>query len=163
MISAFHEMRAAFSSRQPLHLILVGDGREQKNLERQTADYGMRDNVHFAGFQGNPAHWMGLFDSMVQPSLTEGTPNSVLEALCLHIPVIATAVGGVPDLITDHDNGLLVPPKNISALAAAMQHLVLDSELRLRLANAAQETNRVYSPSVQKEKLMAVYQTALAS
>lgn len=163
MISAFRETHAALGSRQPLHLIVVGNGREQKNLERQAADYGLRNNIHFAGFQGNPALWMSLFDSMVQPSLTEGTPNSVLEALCLRVPVIATAVGGVPDLITNNDNGLLVPPRDIFALSAAMQRLVLDAGLRLRLANAAQETDRVYSPSVQKQKLMAVYQTALAS
>lgn len=163
MISAFHKTHIALGSRQPLHLIVVGDGREQKNLERQAADYGLRNNIHFAGFQGNPAHWMNLFDSMVQPSLTEGTPNSVLEALCLRVPVIATAVGGVPDLITNNDNGVLVPPKDTSALAAAMERLVLDSELRLRLANAAQETDRAYSPSVQKQKLMAVYEAVLAS
>ncbi|HEX5234115.1 MAG TPA: glycosyltransferase [Silvibacterium sp.] len=163
MISAFREANAIFGAARPLRLIVVGDGREQEALERQAADYGLRDKIYFAGFQGNPGDWMALFDCMVQPSLTEGTPNSVLEALCLSVPVIATAVGGVPDLIANGENGLLVPPKNAASLANAMGRLILDIELRLRLANAAHETSRAYSPSAQKEKLLAVYRTVFAS
>lgn len=163
MVSAFREAHAALAPRKPLHLIVVGDGREQQALERQASEYGLRDKVYFAGFQGSPGTWMNLFDCMIQPSLTEGTPNSVLEALCLRVPVIATTVGGVPDLIVNEDNGLLVPPKDTSALAAAMRRLVLDSGLQQRLANAAAETSRIYSPAVQKEKLLAVYETVLAS
>jgi glycosyltransferase involved in cell wall biosynthesis len=163
MITAFREAHNAISAQRPLYLIVVGDGREQEALERQASEYGLRDKIRFAGFQGNPAQWINLFDCMVQPSLTEGTPNSVLEALCFRVPVIATAVGGVPDLITNEHNGMLIPPKDSAALAASMQRLVLDSALRNRLSNAAQEVSRIYSPAAQKEKLLAVYRTALAS
>lgn len=163
MISAFRETQAALGPNRPLHLLVVGDGREQEALERQAAEYKLSGKIYFAGFQGNPATWMGLFDCMVQPSLTEGTPNSVLEALCLRVPVIASAVGGVPDVIRNEVNGLLVPPKDVSSLAAAMQRFVLDAALRERVTNAAQETSRIYSPSAQKEKLLAVYQTVFAA
>jgi glycosyltransferase involved in cell wall biosynthesis len=163
MISAFRDACAALVPERPLYLIVVGDGREQESLERQASQYGIRDKVHFAGFQGSPGAWMKLFDCMIQPSLTEGTPNAVLEALCLNVPVIATAVGGVPDLIANEDNGLLVPPSDVASLALAMERIVLDSGLRRRLADAAQETSQIFSPAAQKEKLLAVYQTALAS
>lgn len=163
MISAFLQANVMLRTERPIHLLVVGDGREQESLERQASEFHLSDKIHFAGFQGNPAAWLNLFDCMIQPSLTEGTPNSVLEAICLNVPVIATAVGGVPDLIANEENGLLVPPKDAPAIAAAMKRMVLDSALRRRLANAAQETSRNYSPATQKQKLIAVYETALAS
>jgi glycosyltransferase involved in cell wall biosynthesis len=163
LISAFHQLSSSLQGQRKLSLIIVGDGREQKQLERLAAELGIGDQVYFAGFQGNPADWMNLFDCMVQPSLTEGTPNSVLEALCLGVPVVATAVGGVPALIDDGSNGLLVPPKNAGALAEAMNRVVVDADLRSRLAAAAGSTDSVYSPSTQREKLIAVYEMAFAS
>jgi glycosyltransferase involved in cell wall biosynthesis len=163
MISAFHEALQTLDTQRPIALVVVGDGREQPALERQAADFGLCDRIRFVGFQGNPGQWMQLFDCMIQPSLTEGTPNSVLEALCLGVPIIATAVGGVPDLITHGENGLLVPPRDATALATAMAQLALDPDLRRRLANSAQQTNHVYSPAAQKEKLLAVYRTACAA
>lgn len=163
LISAFGEACSMLGNEHPLHLIVVGDGREQAALERQTAELKLEGKVHFAGFQGNPARWMMLLDCLVQPSLTEGTPNSVLESCCLRVPVIATAVGGVPDIITHELNGLLVPSKDSRALALAMKRLVLDPSLRHRLADAAGEARSSYSPAVQKQKLIAVYEKAFAS
>lgn len=160
MISAFREVSEGLKSGRPLELIVVGDGREHGPLERQAAEMGIRDRVRFTGFQGNPGEWMKLFDCMIQPSLTEGTPNSVLEAMCLGVPVIATAVGGVPDLIADGVNGLLAPPRDAAALAAMMRRAVLDPELCARLSRAAEVTAGVYSPEVQQRKLMAVYERA---
>lgn len=163
MLSAFRKAHAALGSARPLHLIVVGDGREQEALERQARDYGLLNKIHFAGFQGNPERWLKLFDCLVQPSLTEGTPNAILEAICLGVPVVASEVGGVPDLITHEDNGLLVPPKDVNALAAAMQRMARDPDLCHRLAAAAQQGGRVYAPAVQKEKLLSVYDTVFAS
>ena len=163
MLDAFARTQKLLGSAHPLYLILVGDGREQPALERIAAQSSLGQRIRFAGFQGNPGQWMRLFDCMVQPSLTEGTPNSVLEAFCLGVPVIATAVGGVPDMITHGDNGLLVPPRDAVSLAAAMAQLVVDSRLRRRLSTAMQQTSSIYSPSAQKERLLAVYRVASAA
>lgn len=160
LISAFHELCTSESSARSLFLIVVGDGREQEALEKQAAELQIRDRVHFAGFQGNPADWMRLFDCMVQPSLTEGTPNSVLEALCFQIPVVATAVGGVPDLIVDNSNGLLVPAKDAHALAESMKKIADSPELRARLAGGANDIKSEYSPDTQRKKLVEVYEIA---
>jgi len=163
MIDAFHQVQAKLGDSRRLHLIVVGDGHEQPALEQQAAGYGLAGRVHFAGFQGNPERWMRLLDCLVQPSLTEGTPNSVLEAMYFNVPVIATSVGGVPDLITHGDNGLLAQPGDVDALSSAMCQIVLDADLRNRLAGASQQPDWSYSPAVQKEKLLAVYKTALAA
>ncbi len=163
LISAFQEVCSMLGDGYPLHLIIVGDGREQPSLERQTSELKLQGKIHFAGFQGNPGQWMMLLDCLVQPSLTEGTPNAVLESCCLHVPVIATAVGGVPDIITNELNGLLVPAKDPKALALAMKRFVLDPALRQKLVNAADGAGSTYSPAVQKQKLIAVYEKAFAS
>lgn len=158
MVAAFRQINDILGDKVPLRLIIVGHGREQESLERQAAEYGLRDKIHFAGFSGNPGLWMQLFNCMIQPSLLEGTPNTVLEALSLGVPVIATTVGGVPDLIVNEQNGLLVSPGNSAALAAAMKQLVLDPALQRRLANAVLATNRIYTLAAQKENLIAVYE-----
>lgn len=158
MVSAFHKLCAAAGHDAKLFLIIVGDGKEQASLERQASQLGVREKVYFAGFQGNPAEWMQLFDCIVQPSLTEGTPNAVLEALCLRVPVIATAVGGVPDLIVDGRNGLLVPSEDVNRLAEAMKRMQRSPDLRSQLIAGAMELTLEYSPAHQRQKLIEVYE-----
>jgi glycosyltransferase involved in cell wall biosynthesis len=161
LISAFHELYKTVGPDVPMSLIVVGDGREQKALEQQVLQLKIRDKVLFAGFQGNCAEWMRLLDCMVQPSLMEGTPNSVLEAICLRIPVVATAVGGVPDLISDGRSGLLVPACDPHAMAVAMRKIIDSPELRSRIVTGGAGVREKQSPARQKEKLMEVYGHAL--
>lgn len=161
LISAFHELYETVGQKVPMSLIVVGDGREQKALEQQASQLKIRNKVLFAGFQGNCAEWMRLFDCMVQPSLTEGTPNSVLEAICLQVPVVATAVGGVPDLISHERSGLLVPACDPHAMAGAMQNIIESPELRSRIAAGGAAVREKQSPACQKEKLIEVYGRAL--
>jgi glycosyltransferase involved in cell wall biosynthesis len=163
LISAFHDLCTRTSATVSLSLIVVGDGREQEALEQQASQLGIRDRVVFAGYQGNIADWMRLFGCMVQPSLTEGTPNSVLEALCLQVPVIATAVGGVPDLVMHGCNGLLVPAEDATQLADAMKLVLESAELRDRLIAGGAAVKAEYSPEVQRQKLIKVYETAFRS
>ena len=157
MISAFHQLCAQTPAETPLHLIVVGDGREQKPMEEQASHLGIREKIYFAGFQGNCTEWMQLMDCLVQPSLTEGTPNAVLEALCLRVPVIASAVGGVPDLIVDGRNGLLVPAGDVDRLAIAMKKMWSSPELKNEFAVAAAELTREYTSAHQRTKYIQLY------
>jgi glycosyltransferase involved in cell wall biosynthesis len=118
--------------------------------------------VHFAGFRENPADWMRLFDCMVLPSLTEGTPNAVLEAMSMQIPTIASSVGGVPDLIADERNGLLVEPGDSGALAAAMSRVLRSPQLCRQLMEGAAGVSEEYSPAGQREKFLAMYAMVLS-
>jgi glycosyltransferase involved in cell wall biosynthesis len=157
MVSAFHKLCEKTGTGSKLSLIVIGDGREQGPLEQQASELGIRDIVYFAGFQGDCTEWMQLLDCMIQPSLTEGTPNAVLEALCLRVPVIATAVGGVPDLIADGRNGLLVPAADINRLVEAMERMRNCPELRRRLTADVDEMTQEYSPAHQRQRLIELY------
>ena len=157
MVSAFHKLCAEAPAGAQLYLIIVGDGKEEQSLKQQATQLGIREQIHFAGFQGSPTEWMQMMDCLVQPSLTEGTPNTVLEALCLKLPVIASAVGGVPDLIVDGKNGLLVSAADVDQLTAAMKKMWLSPDLRGQLAAGAEDLLQEYSPAYQRQRLIEVY------
>jgi glycosyltransferase involved in cell wall biosynthesis len=157
MVSAFHKLCTEAPVGAPLYLIIVGDGKEEQPLKQQATQLGIREQIHFAGHQGSCTEWMQMMDCLIQPSLTEGTPNTVLEALCLKVPVIASAVGGVPDLIVDGRNGVLVPAGDVAQMAAAMKKIWLSPDLRMRLAAGDDDLLREFSPAYQRQKLIAVY------
>lgn len=162
LLTAFRELLELPGVQRPLFLIVVGNGAEQSGLEQQAEQLGIRDALYFAGYQGNCAPWMQMMDCMVQPSLKEATPNTVLEALYLNVPVLATAVGGVPDLIQNSVNGLLVPAAEPSAMARAMARLASDTALCRQLTEGGSELTREYSPQRQRERLLALYDEVFA-
>ena len=94
----------------------------------------------FAGFQPDILEWLPAVDILVLPSLTEGTPMAVLEAMSIGVPIVASAVGGLPDFIETGVNGLLVNPGDVSALAGSMVTLKSDTALRERIAAEALKT-----------------------
>ncbi len=104
-------------------LVLLGDGPCRAALERRAAAAGLAGRVHFAGAlcQADVARWIGAASLLCLPSLNEGTPNVVVEALASGVPVVASRVGGVPDLVRDGVNGLLVAPADSPALADALE------------------------------------------
>ena len=106
-----------------MRFVLVGDGVCRRALETQVRDRGLEDCFHFAGFQKRPAPYLSSFDCFVLPSLSEGLSSSILSAMAASLPVIATNVGGIPELIQHEENGLLVPPADPIALAQAIQRL----------------------------------------
>ena len=118
----------------PVKLIIVGDGPERSALEQQVKARGLESMVIFAGFQTDIENWLPVFDSFVLPSLTEGTPMALLEAMAVGVPVIATAVGGVPKVVTDGVNGLLVPPGEIGPISKKIQLLKGNPDFMRRLS-----------------------------
>lgn len=123
-------------------LLVVGDGPSRPGLERQAIDRGVGSRVVFTGFRTDTDVWYSALDAFVLPSLTEGTPMALLEAMNHGVPAIASAVGGVPAVLTDGANGLLVPPGDVARLAAAMETLAASSSLRRTLAEAGAQTVR---------------------
>ena len=129
---------------------------------RRPEALGIEAHVCFAGFQRRSAAWMRVMDCLVQPSLTDGTPNSVLEAMLLGIPVIATDTGGIPDVIDAGETGLLVEPDSPVAMAEAMKKMVRSSTLRNQLASEAKyRVAREFSPTRQRELLEMLYSTMI--
>lgn len=147
---------------QPMEVLLLGEGREENALRAQARRLGIEARVCFAGFQRRPAAWMKVMNCLVQPSLTDGTPNSVLEAMLLGIPVIATDTGGIPDVIDAGETGLLVEPDSPVALAEAMKKMVRSSTLRSQLAAEAKyRVAKEFSPTRQRELLEMLYSTMM--
>lgn len=146
-------------------LVIAGTGPERGALERLAAQLGVGDSVDFTG-QLDRAAMADRFsrsDIMVNPSLVDNMPNSVLEALACGVPVVSTNVGGVPYIVADSHTALLVPPRQPEAMAAAILRLHADPALGRRLAAAGlAEIQRYTWPHV-RDTLGAVYEGALAA
>ena len=122
-----------------VELFVLGDGSERPALEREAETLGVSDRVRFLG-AGTRDDVLRLFraaDAVLVTSAWENLPHTVLEALAVGTPVIATAVGGIPEVVVDGENGLLVPPHDVDAIAAAVARLVREEDLRRALAAAA--------------------------
>jgi len=121
-----------------LHLVLVGDGEIRDDLEELAAELDIGERVHFTGFRPNEPNLHHVFDVSVLTSLTEGFPNSLVEAMAAGRPVVATAVGGNVDAVRP-ETGFLVPAGEPEALASAIERFVSDDALRIRMGTAARE------------------------
>ena len=122
-----------------MHLAIVGDGPLLPNLLAQTRRLGISNQVFFLGEQEDIPTFLAGLDVFVLSSQFEGLPNAVLEAMAAGLPVAATAVGGVPELVVPGETGLLVPSNEPQALALALSHLLADEPQRKRLGQAGQE------------------------
>ena len=144
------------------HVVVVGDGGERPALEALAVELGIADRVHFAGHRANRPNLHALFDVSVLCSAREGFPNAVVEAMAAGRPVVATAVGGVPDAVVDGETGRLVPSGDPTALADALQALLVDVDLRDRMGRAARERARArYHERMVMPRLMALYERAV--
>jgi len=108
--------------------VLVGDGPLRATIEEQVHTVGLDANFVFTGAILDASRAMPAFDLFVLPSLEEGMPNVVLEAMAAGVPVVATDVGGTPEVVVDGKTGLLVPPRCPASLAAAVTELIRDTE-----------------------------------
>lgn len=125
------------SDRHPgLRLVVVGDGEERDALEAQASACNVADQVFFCGARSDIAHLLEAVDVYVQPSRYEGVSNAILEAMYLGKAIVATWVGGTPEIIEDGCDGLLTDP-SVGGLEAAMERLLDAPELRKRLGCAA--------------------------
>jgi glycosyltransferase involved in cell wall biosynthesis len=119
---------------------IVGDGALRAPLEAQCRSLGLDEHVQFVGHVSDVPSHLHRSSVFAFPSLMEAAPNAVFEAMAGGLPVVATAVGGIPELIEDERNGLLVPPGQASALAAALERVLRDEPLAHRLGAAARAT-----------------------
>lgn len=140
-------------------LVLVGIGPDEEALRALAAELGLADRVFFLGFRKDMHCIYNGLDLVVQSSYTEGMPNVILEAMAMQVPVVATAVGGTPELIDDGVHGLLAPPRDANALAERLQTALRDPEARSRMAAAARErVEREFDSAVRLDRMAAFYQ-----
>jgi glycosyltransferase involved in cell wall biosynthesis len=131
------EALAAFPSLSNVQLLVVGGGERHDALVEQAASLGLSARVHFLGPRRDLGNLLAAMDVFVMPSLWEGLPLSLVLAMSASLPVVATAVAGIPEVVSDGRSGLLVPPGDSAALGSALERVAADSSLRERLGRDA--------------------------
>lgn len=155
LIKAIAILKPEFPS---LLLVLIGSGPKRADLEALAVAEGVESIVRFAGLREPPPNLHSIFDVSVLCSVSEGFPNTIVEAMAAARPVVGTDVGGVPDAVREGENGRLVPAQDPTALAAALAPLLRDRELRRRMGAAGQRIAREeYSARTVLPRLAALY------
>lgn len=137
-----------------IRLIFVGDGEQRSGLEQTVSQHGLADKVLFAGTRNDIPGLLEAFDIFVLPSISEGLPMAVLEAMAAGKPIVATRVGQIPQVIRHNYSGLLVEPANSEQLAGAIESLILDPKNAEALAV---EARRVVEASFSNKAMTAEY------
>lgn len=145
-------------------LVFVGDGPERERLFVAARSFGLAETVIFPGQIRNVQPFYALADVMVLPSHSEGSPYVLLEAMVAKIPIVSTAVGGVPEMVEDQVSGLLVPVRDPNAMAAAIGRVLTDPELARKLTtNASTLVSTRYSPETYVRSLVAIYDEVIST
>ena len=158
----FHAVKKIQERYRNIVLLIVGDGSLRNELEVMARDLNVRSI--FAGWQRDTAPYYSIMDIFVLPSLFEGVPNVILEAMAMKIPVIATKVGGNPDILSNGKNGFLVPVRNVQQLALALEKLIGDDNLRAQMgAIERQKVEAQFLWSKTAENVEKVYTDCIES
>jgi glycosyltransferase involved in cell wall biosynthesis len=157
-LTLMEAFRRALAFHPNLHLLMVGDGDQKAEALSWTGEAGLADRISFQGFRQDVPDILAGADIYVLPSLWEGLPIGLLEALAMGKAVIATAVDGTREIVHDGYNGLLVPPGDAAALGEALGHLAGDAALRKCLAGRALETvNQRFNAAEMTRKIETIY------
>jgi glycosyltransferase involved in cell wall biosynthesis len=140
-------------------LIMVGDGTLRNELTRLSKSLGLENSVEFTGFVPFPEipSYLSRFSILVLPSRSEGMPNALLQAMAAGLPVVATRVGGIPEIVEDHVEGLLVEPNSPDDLAKAINELMSSESLCLTLGQNAKAKAANYSD----DRIIRIYESLL--
>ncbi len=145
-----------------LCFVVAGDGPDGPMLKEMARSLGVEGRFIFAGQIADLKPYYTLANLVVLPSHSEGSPNVLLEAMAAGLPIIATSVGGIPEIVENEKQALLVEKQNPRALAEAMERLLNNADLRKRLAEASQQTVSAYSPTAYCDSILSLYKECLA-
>ncbi len=154
-IAAFSKIAEEF----PLvEFFIIGDGEQRTVIENLVAEYGLKQRVHVYGHLQDAPQYLSAFDIFVLPSRSEALGYVILEAGMAKLPVVASRVGGIPEIITDRKEGLLVESGNVLQLADALKELISRPDLRMQFGNALYEkVTRDFSEKEMIEKTLSLY------
>jgi glycosyltransferase involved in cell wall biosynthesis len=163
-IYLFQAIKKILAALPKTRLLVIGDGPLREKLEILSVSLGLGSAVSFLGFRQDVVALMKISDMMVLPSLREGLPNVILEALALAKPVVATQVGGIPEIIRDGETGLLVPPKDPERLAEALLHLLRNPEKGKEFGERGKAiVTQEFNVETMVHKIAEVYREVLSS
>lgn len=142
-----------------VEFVIIGDGDLRPALEKQIKELEISNNIQLSGQISNASQLLSAFDIFVLPSVKEGFPYALLEAMHAQLPIIATTVGGVPEIIQDSKNGILVPPTDDEALTIAINKLLQNKNLAEQFARQANsDVNTKFTLQEMIEKTAALYE-----
>ena len=141
--------------------IFTGDGYLKQNLEKKAFDLGIKENIIFLGWRDDVPKIISIFDIFVLPSLNEGMGRVLVEAMALGKPIVASGIGGIPDLVAHGKNGFLIPPKNPKELAKYIQVLLEDKDKRKKMGLAGKEMASNFSEEKMVERIDNLYKKLL--
>jgi glycosyltransferase involved in cell wall biosynthesis len=139
-------------------LLLIGDGCQEQDLREEARALGIADRVVFAGFTRDTRAWQTLLDIQVFPSLWEGTPLTLFEAMAMARPIVATYVDGLGEVLEHDVTGLLIPPKDPAALADAFAALLAEPKRAMALARNAHEAGKAYDIQNAVDRMQEIYE-----
>ena len=143
------------------YFVFAGDGPLRQRLERKAYELGINTNMRFLGWRNDVTRVISIYDIFVFPSLNEGMGRVLVEAMALGRPVVASNVGGIPDLVTHGKTGFLVPPKDPGQLVRYIQVLIEDEGKRKRLGQAGKEMALNFKIEIMVEKIAELYDELL--
>ena len=152
----------AFSGRPGVRLLMAGQGSLMERTRRRAEELGVDDRVHFMGVRGDIPELLSACDLFVLASDWEGASVAIIEAMAARLPAVATAVGGVPELLLDGETGLLVPPGQPATLGSALAILVDDPARRARMADAAHRRAAQFDVSRMVDSYSALFERVAA-
>jgi glycosyltransferase involved in cell wall biosynthesis len=140
------------------YLIIVGEGPERPVIEQKIRDLNLAASVKLTGQQDSAEPYYGIANVAVLSSLSEGSPNALLEAMAAGVPVVATRVGGIPEIVTHGESSLLIEPRDTSAMSNAIASILSDTELAQRLVeNSSERIRWHHTPELRVRKLADIY------
>lgn len=146
------------------HLVIFGDGEMRESWMTLAGSLGLDGRVHWAGYRSDVERFLAGCDVFVHPTFEDAFPTVLLEAMAAGLPVIASSVGGIPEIVNPELTGRLVPPRNEEALAAAIVELLGDGQLRLHLGEAGRRVAlEKFSTAAWIARLEKIYEEALSS
>ena len=144
------------------NFLVAGDGPMRKELERRVRELGIEAGFRFLGIVPSNMEFLQSCDIVVRPSLTDGMPLTVLEAMACGKATVASRVGGTPEILQDGDTGYLVEPRSVEQLVFRISTLIADSDLRTKMGYSARSfVERYYSWEQIARQMTAVYECAL--
>lgn len=142
-----------------VRLLIVGEGPERARIEKATRDLKLEERVRLVGYVRDVRPYYRMADALAISSLSEGSPNVLLEAMAAGVPIVATAVGGIPEIVTDRETALLTEPRNPAAMASALDLVLSDSRLATSLVrNARERIKSRHSPEARALFLLRQYE-----
>jgi glycosyltransferase involved in cell wall biosynthesis len=154
-------LEAVAKSRRRVHLLVAGDGPMADWMARRITDRDLAGRVHLLGPRGDVPRLLSGADAVLVTSREEGRPGVILEAALGGLPVVAMAVGGVPDLITHRVEGLLIPPGDVQSAATALNELLGDPALQRSLGEASRARSTQFLPDAALPAWRAAFAAAL--